>query len=163
MNKLPAILDNTGSATSKLFFEDINVGDSFIGAKIAVDRDRMISFAKEFDNQLMHTDATAAKAMGLDDVIASGSYTFPLAAKSCTDIWERLHFLPSGLGFQMSFVKPVYEGDELQLNAEVINARPSRDPSRGVLEIKQAFLNQNGESVLDLENVVWLIRTRDPR
>ncbi|MDP6565602.1 MAG: MaoC/PaaZ C-terminal domain-containing protein, partial [Alphaproteobacteria bacterium] len=111
----------------KLFFEDINVGDTFVGDKVTVDPERMLSFAQEFDSQPMHLDPAAAKAMGLDDVIACGSYTFSLSAKSCTLIWDEVQFLPSGLGFQMSFVAPVYAGDELQLHIEVTNKRPSRN------------------------------------
>jgi acyl dehydratase len=144
---------------TKLYFEDINVGDTFAGDKVTVDRERMLAFAREFDNQPMHLDPAAAKAMGLDDIIAAGSYTFALSAKSCLAVWNKLHFLPSGLGFQMSFVKPVYAGDELQVHSEIISKRPSRNPSRGVLEVTQACRNQNGESVLDLQ-IIWLVRTR---
>jgi len=63
------------------------------------------------------------------------------------------------LGFQMSFVHPVLGGDELQTQVEVISKRESRDPTRGVLGIKAIFLNQDGASVLDVENV-WLLRTK---
>jgi acyl dehydratase len=146
---------------SKLYFEDINVGDTFVGDKVTVHPERMLAFAQEFDSQPMHLDPAAAKAIGLDDIIACGGYTFSLSAKSCIPIWDKIHFLPSGLGFQMSFVKPVYAGDELQLHIEVVNKRPSRNPSRGVLELKQALHNQKGVSVLDLENVIWLVRTTD--
>lgn len=144
---------------AKLYFEDINAGDTFTGAKVTVERDRMLEFARDFDSQPMHLDPEAAKSMGLDDVISSGSYTFSLSAKSLVSIWDRLHFLPSGLGFQMSFVQPVYAGDVLQIQVEVIGKRPSRNPSRGVLEIKGSFPNQNGVSVLDTENI-WLLRTK---
>ncbi len=145
---------------SKLYFEDINVGDTFTGEKVAVVHERMLAFAQEFDSQPMHLDSAAAKAMGLDDIIASGSYTFSVLTKSCVAIWDKLHFLPSGLGFQMSFTKPVYAGDDLQIHCEIMSKRLSRNSSRGVLEVKQACLNQNGESVLDIESI-WLVRTRD--
>ena len=143
----------------KLYFEDINVGDAFTGAKVLVEPETMIVFAKEYDNQPMHTDPAAARAMGLEGVIASGAYTFALGTKSTSAIWEQLHFLPSGLGFQMSFVRPALGGDELQAHVEIISKRESRDPSRGVLGIKSTLRNQQGVSVLDIENV-WLLRTK---
>ena len=143
----------------KLYFEDVNVGNSFTGAKLLVEPLSMIAFAQEYDNQPMHTDPAAARAMGLEGAIASGAYTFALMTKSTARIWEGLHFLPSGLGFQMSFVHPVLGGDELQTQVEVISKRESCDPTRGVLGIKAIFLNQDGASVLDVENV-WLLRTK---
>ena len=124
---------------SKLYFDKIGVGDKFLGEKVIADRNRMIEFAQEFDNQPMHLDRAAAQSMGLNDVIAAGSYTFSLSAKSCVQVWNKIHFLPSGLGFQMSFVKPLYAGDEIQMNIEFMIKRTSRDPSRGVFEVNPYF------------------------
>lgn len=144
----------------KRYFEDIAVGEVMLGAPVVVEREAMLAFAREYDSQPMHTDPAAAWAMGLKDVIACGSLTFALSAKSIGSIWSGMHFLPSGLGFQMSFVTPVFAGDRLQVRVEVKGKRPSRDPNRGVLQVATAFLNQDGASVLDVENI-WLVRTRN--
>ena len=44
----------------KLYFEDIEVGQKFVGDTVTVDRRKMLSMAADFDDQMMHTDVEAA-------------------------------------------------------------------------------------------------------
>ncbi|MCH9673782.1 MAG: MaoC family dehydratase N-terminal domain-containing protein [Gammaproteobacteria bacterium] len=118
----------------RLYFEDIAPGDAFIGATVHAERAQMLAFAREFDDQPMHLDASAAQAMGLDDVVASGAYNFSLNTKSLTAIWQRWHFLPSGLGIELSFTSPIYPGDELTTELTVTKTRLSTKPGRGWLD-----------------------------
>ena len=94
----------------------------------------------------------------VDDVIASDTYTIALATQSTAAVWNRLHFLPSGLGFQMRFVNSMISGDELQSLVEVNSKRPSRGSDHDVLGPKSTILNQNRTS--DPENV-WPVRTKE--
>lgn len=145
---------------ARLYFEDLRIGQTFEGASVRVDRAAMLEFARAYDPQLMHVDATAARALGFRDIVAAGSYTHSLSAKSFGPIWAQMHFLPSELAFQMKFVRAVYAGDVLRMHATVKSKRPSPEPGRGVLQMVCAFVNQESRSVLDIDNV-WLIRT-DP-
>lgn len=144
----------------KLYFDDIAVGDAFTGATVTVERDRLLAFAEEFDDQAMHLDAGAARAMGLDDVIAPGAYIFALTAKSQRAIWHRMYFLPSGLGIEVSFLKPVYPGDELTAHATVTDRRASSKPGRGWLSVKIDYVNQREEIAVGLK-ADWLLKARD--
>ncbi len=144
---------------SKLYYEDIEVGEILTGDAVEVDRDTMIAFARLYDNQPMHVDGEAARAMGFDDVIASSAFTFSLMMKSVNPVMERIHFLPSGLDITMHFRRPVYGGDRLIFEAKVSGKRESRKPERGILTMKNSFPDQNGASVLDTDDV-WLIRRR---
>ena len=143
----------------QLYYEDIAVGDTFVGDTVSVDYDEMIWFAQNFDNQPVHTDAVAARAMGLTDVIAPGCYTFALNSKSVSAIWRRLHFLPSGLGIKLSFLKPVYAGGTLTTHVEVIGARHSRKPGRGWLDCKVTCRDEN-DAVMATVDANWLLQRR---
>ena len=144
---------------SNRYYEDIEVGEILAGDAVEVDRDTMIAFARLYDNQPMHVDGEAARAMGFDDVIASSAFTFSLMMKSVNPVMERIHFLPSGLDITMHFRRPVYGGDRLIFEAKVRGKRESRKPERGILTMKNSFPDQNGASVLDTDDV-WLIRRR---
>lgn len=143
----------------KLFFDDIRLGDEFIGAPVTVERARLLAFAEEFDDQAMHMDASAARAMGLNDVIAPGAYIFALTAKSQRAIWHRMHFLPSGLGIEVSFLKPVYPDDRLTAHAKVTGRRESSKPGRGWLSMEINYPNQRDEIAVGLK-AGWLLKAR---
>jgi len=131
--------------TKKLYYDDIKLGDTFSGATVTVERDKMLEFAAEYDDQPMHLDAEVARAMGLRDIVANGAYTFALNSKSVTKIWQQWHFLPSGLGIEVSFTRPLYAGDVLTGEMEVLAIRPSSKPGRGWIETIFRATNQNGE------------------
>jgi acyl dehydratase len=143
--------------TDKLYFEDIKVGDSFIGDTVSAEREKMLSFATDFDDQPMHLDAEAARAMGLKDIIAPGAYIFALTAKMQRAIWNRFHMLPSGLGINVSFLLPVYADDTLTGHMEVLATRPSSKPGRGWVDTRVMCKNQNGEDAVETKGSLLLI------
>ena len=57
-----------------------------------------------------------------------------------------------GLGFEsLRWPIPVLPGDELRIESEVIEVRPSRSrPDRGLLKMRTQTLNQNGEVVQEV-------------
>jgi len=145
--------------TEKLYFEDVSVGDTFVGVSVAVDRDQMLWFAQEFDDQAMHLEAEAAQAMGLKDIIAPGAHIFALSSRSQREIWKRLHMLPSGLGIEISFLRPIYAGDTITAHVDAAAVRPSSKPGRGWVETKTRYLNQHDEIVAE-GGGSWLLTGR---
>ncbi|WP_339630371.1 MaoC/PaaZ C-terminal domain-containing protein [uncultured Sneathiella sp.] len=128
----------------KLYFNDIAKGDRFAGATVTVEREEMLDFGRRFDDQPMHYDAEAARAMGFPDVVACGAYTFALSSKATTHIWQQWHFLPSGLGVELNFLAPLHAGDVLTTEMEILETRPSSKPGRGWLDTVLRCVNQNG-------------------
>jgi acyl dehydratase len=88
---------------STLYFEDLAIGMVIEGADVVVDRTEMLDFARRFDPQPFHLDKAAAARLPFRDVIASGAYTFALATRAMQPVVRRLAFLPSGIGFELSF------------------------------------------------------------
>lgn len=144
----------------KRYFEDLEPGLVFRGDEVAVDRTEMLEFARRYDPQPMHLDDDAARALGLEAAIASGPFTFALSSASMQPIVQReIAFLPGGLGFEMSFVAPVYADDRVRLTVEVTELRTSSKPGRGFAKTTQAVVNQDDVAVLELQNT-WVIATR---
>jgi acyl dehydratase len=54
-----------------------------------------------------------------------------------------------GAGFdEMRWPRPVRPGDELHVESEVLEVRPSKSrPDQGVIKVRTTTLNQNGEPV----------------
>ena len=143
--------------SDKLYFDDIRAGDSFVGDTVHVQRDTMLSFAAEFDDQPMHLDGDAARAMGLKDVIAPGAYIFALTAKSQRGIWKRFHMLPSGLGINVSFLLPLYADDTLTCHMDILGVRESSKPGRGWLDTKCLFKNQDEKDAVESTAALLLL------
>ena len=145
---------------SMLHFADLEVGMVFWGDEVCVDRDEMVTFAERFDPQPMHLSDLGAQAVGLDAVIASGSFTWALSALSMQGmVRDRLALLPGGLEMEISFTAPVYPGDRLRLRAEIADLRASRKGGRGYARMSQRFVNQHDVAVMELE-ATWVIATR---
>lgn len=140
-------------------FEDLEVGMVLWGDEVAVDRDEMIAFAERFDPQPMHLSDSEAQAIGLDAVIASGSFTWAMSALSMQGmVREGLVLLPGGLKMEVSFTAPVVAGD-LRLRAEVAELRASSKGGRGYARMAQRFLNQQEVAAMEID-ATWVIATR---
>ena len=66
-----------------------------------------------------------------------------------------------GAGFDdMRWPRPVRPGDELHVESEVLEVRPSKSrPDQGVIKVRTTTLNQNGEPVqISVGNLIVLRR-----
>ena len=131
------------------FLEDFAVGQTFRSRKISVDRARMIDFAAEFDPQPFHVDEDAARTSFFGGLAASGWFTGALTAQLLVDS----DIKPAGglisAGFdEFRLPRPVRPGDELSVEAEVLEVRPSKSrPRHGFIKVRITTKNQHGEPV----------------
>jgi acyl dehydratase len=59
----------------------------------------------------------------------------------------------------MRWPRPVRPGDQLHLESEVLEVRPSKSrPDQGVIKVRTTTLNQNGEPVLVLVGNLIVLR-----
>jgi len=71
-----------------------------------------------------------------------------------------------GAGFdEMRWPRPVRPGDELHVETEVLEVRPSKSrPDQGVIKVRTTTSNQHGEPVqVSIGNLIVLRRTDSPR
>jgi len=132
------------------FLEDFNVAQIFGGsARIRVDSERIKSFAAEFDPQAFHLDEKAAGESIFGGLAASGWHTAAMTMRLLVESDLKPAGGIVGAGFDdFRWPRPVRPGDELRVESEVLEVRPSKSrPEQGLIKVKTTTLNQNGEAV----------------
>ena len=126
------------------------MGQKFGGAeRVRVDAARIKSFAAEFDPQPFHLDENAAEGSIFRGLAASGWHTAAMTMK----LLVASELQPAGgiigAGFdEFRWPTPVRPGDELRVESEVLEVRPSKSrPDIGVVKIRTTTLNQKNEPV----------------
>ena len=128
-----------------------------------VDTERIKSFAAEFDPQPFHLDETAAGESIFRGLAASGWHTAAVTMRLLVESDLKPAGGIVGAGFDdFRWPRPVRPGDELSVQSEVLEVRPSRSrPEQGLIKVKTTTLNQNGEPVqISVGNLI--VRSRHP-
>ena len=142
------MLTKTESA-SKLYLEDFAVGQIFRSASLSVDTAEIKGFATQYDPQPFHLDEAAAKATLFGGLAASGWHTAALTMRLLVDGGAPIAGGIIGAGTdELRWPRPVRPGDELRVESEVLEVRPSRSrPQQGLMKLRTTTLNQNDEPV----------------
>jgi len=137
------------------FYEDLVVGEVHRFGAYAVTRDEVIAFASKYDPQPFHLDDAAAAAHPFFGRLAiSGWQTCAYAMRlMVADMKARnVQSLGSPGMDGIRWVKPVYPGDQLTLESETLEVRPSRSrPEMGAAKRRYTMRNQNGDVVMTME------------
>ena len=138
--------------TIKYFWEDFTPGWVFETATRTLSEEDIVRFAREYDPQIYHTDAEAAKRSPFGGLIASGWQTGAVGMRLMCDGYLLQSSCVGSPGIdEMRFIKPVRPGDMLRLRSSVIESAPSKkQPNRGTVLFRWEVLNQNDEVVLSM-------------
>ncbi|WP_197277275.1 MaoC family dehydratase [Sphingomonas profundi] len=133
-------------------FEDFVVGQVDRFGAYAVSREEVLAFAAAYDPQPFHLDDAAAAANPIfGRLAASGWHTAAMTMRMMVDRWQALGGTSLGSPGvdEMRFLKPVFPGDILSVEAEVLAMRPlASRPDRGVVTSRTRTINQDGDAVL---------------
>jgi len=131
------------------YLEDFSPGQKFGSGRLRVERERIKSFAAEFDPQPFHLDEDAARSSLFGGLAASGWHTAALTMRLLVESELKPAGGIVGAGFdEFRWPRPVRPGDELHLEIEVLEVRASRSRAdQGVIKVKTTTMNQNGEPV----------------
>ncbi len=131
------------------YLEDFAVGQIYLSGRITVEKERIKTFAAEFDPQPFHLDEDSARRSIFGGLAASGWHTAALTMR----LLVASDFRPAGgivgAGFdEFRWPVPVRPGDELHVEGEVLEVRPSKSrPHQGLLKVRTTTKNQKGEAV----------------
>ena len=144
------------------YFEDYVPGAVHECGSIAVGEDEIISFARRFDPQPIHTDPDAARHSAFGGLIASGWHTASLMMRLFVDHYlSHVASLSSPGVDELRWLKPVRPGDELSLRVTIVEAKRSRSkPDRGIVRSYIEVRNQRHEVVMTMRGVN-LLRCRE--
>ncbi|WP_395455354.1 MaoC family dehydratase [Azospirillum melinis] len=139
--------------TETIHLDDIEPGARALSSRVTVTEAHIVWFAGlTGDFNPLHMDAEAAKANGFGRTIAHGMLTHSMSTglRSTIDDWAILAFLET----RRRFVGPVFAGDTIQYEAEVLEVRPSASkPDRGIVRVGITVRNQTGGTVQEGEDV----------
>ena len=145
-----------------LYFEDLVVGTKASFGHYEVSREEVVEFASKYDPQPFHLSDDEAAKTHFGKLSASGWHTGSMAMRMLVENMKNSNH--AGLGSpgmeQLRWKKPVFPGDTLRCETELISKTPSRSrPEMGSFISKLTVFNQNDEAVMTMESI-GLVRTR---
>ena len=146
------------------YFEDLVVGTKASFGHYEVTRDEVIEFASKFDPQPFHLDDEAAAQTYFGRMSASGWHTCAMSMRMMVDEMSRTEAASLGSpGIdELRWLKPVYPGDTLRIEAELIEKRQSKSkPHLGFTKTRQTTFNQDDEPVMTMIGN-GITQVRDP-
>ncbi len=130
-----------------MYFDDLKIGMTVDIPSAKIQKEKMISFAKDYDNIPLHTDEEYAKNTPFGKLIAPGVMSFMSVWAKYLEVDFFGKELLAGKSTKIEWIKPVYAEDVLSGKATVTNLTP-RNEKNGIVEITIEAFNQNGDLVL---------------
>lgn len=146
------------------YFEDIEVGRKASFGAYRVTREEVTAFAEKHDPQPFHLSDEAAAATHFGRLSASGWHTCAMTMAMVVENMKTDR--QAGLGSpgidELKWVRPVYPGDTLRCETEVLEKRRSASrPEMGLFKSRMTVRNQDDVIVMTFVSN-GLIETRDP-
>lgn len=130
-----------------MYFDDFKIGMSVETAPVTIEKEKMIAFAKDYDNIPLHTDEEYAKTTPFGKLIAPGVMSFMSVWVKYQDVDFFGEELIAGKSTKIEWHKPVFAGDVLTGKAEVANLT-KRNSKNGLVELSLDIHNQDGDLVM---------------
>ena len=146
------------------YFEDYEEGRIERFGAYQVTRKEVIDFASKYDPQPFHLDDAAAAANPIfGRLAASGWHSCAMVMRMLVDHWTvDGYFSLGGTGVdELRWTKPIYPGDVLSVEAEVLSkSAPRSKPELGFVDFRLAVRNQDDVVVMTMK--VTNIQKRRP-
>ena len=132
------------------YLEDFKEGEVTTVGHYRVTEEEVLTFARAYDPQPIHTDKAFAEASAFGGLIASGWHTCAIAMRLLVDNFlDGVAAIASPGVDEIRWKKPVRPGDTLRMRWTILEVRKSRSkPDRGVLRALSEILNQDDEVVM---------------
>lgn len=144
-----------------IYLEDLEVGQTSSFGRYEVTREEVIEFAQKYDFQPFHLSDEAAALTHFGRIAASGWHT---CAMTMAMLVENMKTRPqAGLGSpgvdELRWLRPVYPGDTLRVETEIVDVTPSRSkPEIGSFKSDVRVFNQDDVKVLTFTSIVLMRR-----
>lgn len=134
------------------YLEDFEIGETWTSRPFEMSEDDIVTYARQYDPQPMHTDPEKAASGRFGGVIASGWQIAALSMRLFVESGGYGDTPMVGLGIdELRWRRPVRPGDVLTVKREVVGVERSKSrPQFGTIRTKVTVSNQDGEAVLTL-------------
>ncbi len=138
------------------YFEDLVIGTKAAFGHYEVTREEVIEFAKKYDPQPFHLDDGAAAKTHFGRLAASGWHTTAMTMAMVVE--NILNTKQAGLGSpgidELRWLKPVYPGDTLRCETELLEKRQSvSKPQMGSFRSRLKVFNQDNVAVMSFISI----------
>jgi acyl dehydratase len=140
-------------------FEQFNVGDTHICQGRTITEADVVHFAGiSGDYNLLHTDEEFGKSTPFGGRIAHGVLILAIATGQInqTGLFEGTAL--ALLQQTIKYVGAVKFGDTIHLEFKIAEKKETSKPDRGIITMENKVINQNGQTVLEIQEVVMIKR-----
>ena len=130
-----------------MYFDDLKIGMAVDIPAATIEKEKMMAFARDYDNIPLHTDEEYAKTTPFGGLIAPGVMSFMSVWVKYLEVDFFGGELLAGKSTKIEWIKPVYPDDVLCGKATITNLA-KRNPKNGIAEISIEAYNQKGDLVL---------------
>ena len=130
-----------------MYFNELKVGMSVEISATTIEKEKMVDFAKLYDNIPLHTDEEYAKTTPFGRLIAPGVMSFMSVWAKYLEVDFFGAELLAGKSTKIEWHKPVFADDVLTGRATITDLT-QRNAKNGIVEVTIEAYNQNGELVL---------------
>ena len=130
-----------------MYFDELKLGMTVEIPPAVIEKEKMLAFAREYDDVPLHTDEEYAKTTPFGRLIAPGVMSFMAVWARYLEVDFFGEELLAGKSTKIEWVKPVFAGDVLSAKATVTKLT-KRNEKNGIAEISIEVWNQKGELVL---------------
>ena len=143
------------------YFDEWQVGDRIEHpiTRTVTETDNLLISTLTHNPQPLHLDSEYAKDTEFGRPLVNSCFTFSLAVGvSVAD--TTLGTLVANLGYdEMRFPKPVFVGDTLKIESEVMDLRASKSrPNAGIVTWEHRAINQSGDTVCTFKRSALLLK-----
>ena len=130
-----------------MFFNELKLGMTVEISSAIIEKQKMIDFAKVYDNIPLHTDEEYAKSTPFGKLIAPGVMSFMSVWAKYLEVDFFGEQLLAGKSTKIEWLKPVFADDVLTGSATITNL-VERNEKNGLVEVTIKAFNQHGDLVL---------------
>ena len=126
-----------------MYFDDLKIGMMVDIAPAVIEKEKMVAFARDYDNIPLHTDEEYAQTTPFGKLIAPGVMSFMSVWAKYLEVDFFGEELLAGKSTKIEWLKPVFANDVLVGKATITNL-VKRNAKNGLVEITIEAYNQDG-------------------
>jgi acyl dehydratase len=146
------------------YLDEFSVGQTACFGAYEVTREEVMRFASAYDPQPFHLDDEAAAANPIfGRISASGWHTAAMAMRMMVDHHKATggDWIGSPGVDELRWLSPVYPGDTLRAETEILEVRPSRSRAdMGSVMVRLSVFNQHDDKVMS-QIAINLVKRRE--
>ena len=143
-----------------MYFNEIKLNMSVKIEPTVIEKEKMLDFARLYDNIPLHTDEEYAKKTPFGKLIAPGVMSFMSVWAKYLEVDFFGEELLAGKSTKIEWLKPVF-ADDVLTGVATVTKLTKRNERNGIVEVTIQAFNQNGELVLtDVTDAIVKIKAK---